>query len=150
VRETRSGPINQPSVVIPDDREVFRFAAEWVGEPATGTPAPIPPEFVTTWLKQMNGRTRGWPLQWERSLIADWREQYRRGWGHGQQVKKYEMLDLRTQAEALDGVLREHPGNPESSSYAGSNADQAVLDEFKALRKKRRKIAEQISNGGIA
>lgn len=62
--------------IIPDDAEVMLFALRWPGEPASGTPQ-MPETYVLHWLGRMNARSGGWPLDWQRALVADWRANHR-------------------------------------------------------------------------
>ena len=67
-----------PYASIPDDTEVMAFALQWPGEPSSGAPK-MPETFVHDWLSRMNSRTVGWPMDWKRALVADWRESSARG-----------------------------------------------------------------------
>lgn len=57
------------------DGEILAWAAEWAGEPSSGTP-----KMVRAWVEQklvqLNGRDR-WPARWDRWLIACWRGEHR-------------------------------------------------------------------------
>jgi uncharacterized protein YdaU (DUF1376 family) len=57
------------------DMEILQFAAEWPGEPASGTPKMIP-AWVLGQIKILNGRNT-WPNDWKRWLIACWRTDFR-------------------------------------------------------------------------
>lgn len=60
---------------VPSDLEVFQFASTWPGEPSSGAPK-MPLEFVTWWIARVNERAVGWPKDWRRAIVADWRQKF--------------------------------------------------------------------------
>lgn len=131
---------------IPDDAEIFRFADAWPGELATGAPL-LPREFVEDWLKRMNGRTVGWPLDWRRALVADWRATFRTWQKNGAKNGGLKPWEIKTTAEALQRQIAEHPANEDSSAYAGEDVTEAQQSELTALRDQQRRLSRQM--GGV-
>jgi len=71
-----------------DDLEILRWAAEWPGELASGTPR-MPVEWVKVALAKLNGRNT-WPANWTKWLISVWRAEHRTfsGGDGGENFKK--------------------------------------------------------------
>ena len=113
-------------VEIPSDAEVFAYAAAWPGEPASAAP-PMPAEWVAGWLKQMNGRVVGWPLDWRRSLRATWRVEFRVWMGLSGKNGRGALVELRKK-------WGEHPANPESMYYRPDCPAALVLEGEKMKR----------------
>jgi hypothetical protein len=139
-----SGTGNHPGT-IPPDGEVLNFAVKWPGEPASGTPK-MPIEFVREWLAKMNGRTVGWPLQWDRALISEWRSKHAT-WGkkrvNGSKNGAPNILDLKTQLQAIDRRLVTHPANEESATFGGQCSAEEHAD-FENLLKMKGEIERKL------
>lgn len=61
---------------LPSDAALIAFGAQFPGEPATGAPGPMATEWVTAFIKRINGR-REFPRDWKRLMIASWRDEWR-------------------------------------------------------------------------
>lgn len=61
---------------LPSDAALIAFGAQFPGEPATGAPGPMASEWVTAFIKRINGR-REFPRDWKRLMIASWRDEWR-------------------------------------------------------------------------
>jgi hypothetical protein len=128
---------NHPGT-IPPDGEVLNFAVKWPGEAASGTPK-MPVEFVREWLAKMNGRTVGWPLLWDRALVAEWRSKHAT-WGkkrvNGTKNGAPNMLDLKTQLQAIERRMVTHPANEESATFGGqvTAEEQAEFDNLVKMK----------------
>lgn len=124
---------------VPSDEEVLDFASKWQGELASGTPI-MPREWVIEWLRVMNRRSGGWPLQWERALVASWRAEHRSytelgsGAGAKNGEKPPTAWGLKQRLDLLRQKEREHPANETSSAHMGevSPEEQAELDGIRA------------------
>ncbi len=104
----------------PDPSEVFEYAASFAGEPASGTPGPIAPEFAKAWLARMEHR-REFPPRWQRALVAEWRS----GW--------------QTFAVASSGV---HPQKNGAKNPGPVSANVAAIQDGKRRTELERQLRE--------
>jgi hypothetical protein len=133
--------------VIPGDQEVLDFGAAFPGEPSSGAPM-MPKAFVEKWLARMNARSGGWPLDWKRALVAEWRKEFRT-WGKGGNTKSggaFSVLDLKTRKQALDEQIAKHPANPEGAGWGEPSPEEE--EEFDVLKAERRTVEKQLAMGG--
>jgi hypothetical protein len=130
----------------PSDEEVFKFCEQWSGEPDSGIPK-IPREFAERWLAQMAGRTRGWPVDWQRKLVADWRTGFRT-WNLGKKAggkilpqKKRERWQVEKDLAAAREQLATHP----RSTWPGNKSlPDDVKKDFDALSSRRTDLEEEL------
>lgn len=130
---------------VPDDGEVFGFAAAWPGElqpvPLEG---PISPEFVKEWLKRMHGR-REFPPRWKRALVAEWRAfkdprngtAKKTGGGVSESVqavqRERELATLRRELAAAE---------EEADAESQSGSDEGAWRRANELRKRVRELEQ--------
>jgi len=131
----------------PDDLDVLAFAAKFPGEPASGTPGPIPTEYAAAWLARMMGRQM-FPARWERALVAQWRADHRtfavapagepqKKNGAGFMGATASRIALEQEAKKLRAALDRHPVRPDTDSPLNDYSEdrlRMLRAEYKALK----------------
>jgi hypothetical protein len=120
---------------IPEDAEVLAWAAEWPGEPASGLDGPIPEAVVTAFLARVNGSSYGWPPNWQRALVADYRKARTGGQkktGAAAVSESVRVIEERKETEALKRELAEIERQ--------ETEDRLACMPFNAERRARKKV----------
>jgi hypothetical protein len=131
---------------MPTDAEVRSWALSWPGELATGTPK-FPENFVNDWLGRMNGRTMGWPVDWKRAIVSDWRAKHRT-WGKGGKGPAGSVYDLKDRLRALEACIASHPANEASASAIG-RASEEEHEELRKMRAERTALTNKLAGSDV-
>jgi len=143
-------PAEIPEFVIPTEDEVVAFAADWSGDMARAIPPGIPEVWTLGWLNYRLRDPSRFPADWQgdlvRSFVRDWVKGLpdARGVSPARGVRT--PFALKTQLDALEIRIKEHPGNPDSNSCSGDPTDQETED-FRALKRARGEIIRKLSEG---
>lgn len=122
----------------PSDARVFEEAEQWPGEP--GVP-PIPRAFVVEWIATMAGRTRGWPGDWPRKLIADWRQVC--AVGKGKKNGARERWQIEKDLNDVREQLRTHA---KTTWPANKPLPEKIRLDFDALVERRKALEQELAH----
>jgi hypothetical protein len=152
----------------PEDAEVLEYASKFPGEPATGTPGPVAPDFAIGWLARMLGRQQ-FPPRWQRALIGDWRALWNKPerWqdrgatfaaapsGNGGQKKNAgpmgataTRIALEVEAKKLRAAIESSPVRPDTDTDLNGYAPErlaALRSELKANKVKLVTVEQQLA-----
>jgi uncharacterized protein YdaU (DUF1376 family) len=123
---------------VPTDAEVIAFGAAFAGEPASGAPGPMPPDWLAEQLRGFHGR-REFPIQWRRLLVAAWRADFRRYTQSGSGGEKnaaapaWQTVQASKQQDALKRELREIEEQAESIDQCGAEVPGAMRRRLREL-----------------
>jgi hypothetical protein len=140
-----------PDFQVPAEAEVLAVAEAYPGDLARMIPPRIPEAWALGWLNWRLREPSRFPADWQgdmvRSFVRDWVKELpdARGVVRGAKTAKTPFA-LKTQLEALELRIREHPGNPDSSSCSGDPTEDDVV-EFRWLRRERADLIRKLSEG---
>jgi predicted transposase YbfD/YdcC len=149
------------SCTLSTDAEVIEWAAAWPGEPASGAPT-MDPQWVFDWLARMRSRSGpdSFPVNWKLAIVAAWRSAFRthglgggpvngrsgaQGWQKNGVKKQPTVWELKTQLEALQDRIAEHPANEQSASFISDQVTTDEEEELGRLQKEMRDLRVQLS-----
>lgn len=138
-----------PEFQLPSEAEVLAAAAAWPGDMARAIPGAIPEAWVLGWLNYRLRDPSRFPGDWQgdmtRSFVRDWVKGLPDA--RGSTVPKTKTpFALKTQLDALEIRIKEHPGNPDSNSCSGDPSEQATED-FRELKRSRAELVRKLSEG---
>jgi hypothetical protein len=140
-----------PDFQVPAEAEVLAVAEAYPGDLARMIPPRIPEAWALGWLNWRLREPSRFPADWQgdmvRSFVRDWVKELpdARGVVRGAKTAKTPFA-LKTQLEALELRIREHPGNPDSSSCSGDPTEEDVV-EFRWLKRERADLIRKLSEG---
>lgn len=122
------------------DDTIIQFGKKFPGEPASGAPGPMDPQWVLEFIKKINGRNT-FPSNWQRLMISSWRTEWR---GYKpQQGKNFEkngeknavgvsasvrLIELERRKKTLEA-------NRQAAVAVDIQPDKELLEELAALEK---------------
>lgn len=138
-----------PDRQVPSEAEVLAAAAAWPGDMARAIPAGIPEAWVLGWLNYRLRDVSRFPADWTgdmaRSFVRDWVRGLPDARGSTAPKSKTPFA-LKTQLDALEIRIKEHPGNPDSISCSGDPSDQE-REDFRELKRVRAELVRKLSEG---